>query len=62
MKTIRTEEQKDLIYYLEQGTFYDKLGNTKKAIDFYFDGLKLARTKNDRGRIQQFTNLLLTLI
>lgn len=56
---IQTE---DVLYYLEQGSFYDKKGDTSKAIDCYFNGLKIARLKNDKGRIQQFTNLLLTII
>jgi hypothetical protein len=51
-----------LLMYLEMGNISGAKGNEEEAIDYYIKGLQIAREIEDRPRIQQFSNLILTYI
>ena len=51
-----------LLMYLELGNLSGKNGNDQEAIDYYIKGLQIAREIEDRPRIQQLSNLILTYI
>ena len=51
-----------LLMYLELGNISGKNGNDQEAIDYYIRGLQIAREIEDRPRIQQLSNLILTYI
>jgi hypothetical protein len=51
-----------LLMYLELGNLSGKNGNDQEAIDYYIKGLQIAREIDDRPRIQQLSNLILTYI
>ena len=51
-----------LLMYLELGNLSGKNGNDQEAIDYYIKGLQIAREIEDRPRIQQLSNLILTFI
>ena len=51
-----------ILMYLELGNISGEQGNEEQAIDYYIKGLQLARETQDRPRIQQLSNLILTYI
>ena len=60
MNQIRPIEQ--LLMYLEMGNLSGRNGNDQEAIDYYIKGLQIARELQDKPRIQQFSNLILTYL
>ncbi len=52
----------DLLFYLEMGNLVGSEGNDQEAIDYYIKGLQIAREIEDKGRVQQFSNLILTYL
>lgn len=52
----------DLLFYLEMGDLVGREGNDQEAIDYYIKGLQIARESEDKPRIQQFSNLILTYL
>ena len=52
----------DLLFYLEMGNLVGSEGNDQEAIDYYIKGLQIAREIEDKARVQQFSNLILTYI
>ncbi len=51
-----------MIQHLEMGNICGENGTINEAIDHYIKGLQIAREINDKPRIQQFSNLILTYI
>jgi hypothetical protein len=51
-----------MMMYLELGDLSGQKGNTDSALDYYLKGLQAAKELNDKSRIQQFSNLILTYI
>lgn len=62
MNTTNNKTSNLLVKYLEMGNRSGKRGKEQEAIDFYIKGLQLARELQDRPRIQQFSNLILTYL
>ena len=67
MKPTTTSEDiqslvREMIKHLEMGNVCGENGNTQQAIDHYIRGLQFAREIQDKPRIQQFSNLILTYI
>jgi hypothetical protein len=52
----------DLLFYLEMGNLVGSEGNDQEAIDYYIKGLQIAREIEDKARVQQFSNLILTYL
>ena len=52
----------DLLFYLEMGNLVGREGNDQEAIDYYIKGLQIAREIEDKARVQQFSNLILTYL
>jgi hypothetical protein len=52
----------DLLFYLEMGNLVGSEGNEQEAIDYYIKGLQIAREIEDKARVQQFSNLILTYL
>ncbi len=52
----------DLLFYLEMGNLVGSEGNDQEAIDYYIKGLQIARELEDKARVQQFSNLILTYL
>ena len=52
----------DLLFYLEMGTLVGSEGNDQEAIDYYIKGLQIAREIEEKARVQQFSNLILTYL
>ena len=52
----------DLLFYLEMGNLVGSEGNDQEAIDYYIKGLQIAREIDDKARVQQFSNLILTYL
>jgi hypothetical protein len=52
----------EMINHLELGNVCGENGNIQQAIDHYIKGLQIAREIQDKPRIQQFSNLILTYI
>ena len=51
-----------LLTYLELGNTAGKNDQTDEAIDHYVNGLQIAKRIQNKPRIQQFSNLILTYI
>lgn len=51
-----------ILTYLELGNTAGKNGKTDEAIDHYVRGLQIAKRIQNKPRIQQFSNLILTYI
>ena len=52
----------EMIKHLESGNVCGENGDVQQAIDHYIKGLQIAREIQDKPRIQQFSNLILTYI
>jgi hypothetical protein len=52
----------DLEQYIELGEKELQKGNRNKSLFWYKSGFEMAKQQKDRGRIQQFSNILCTLI
>lgn len=52
----------ELLMHLELGDQMGKKGHQQRAIDHYIKGLQIAREIDDKPRIQQFSNLILTYL
>jgi hypothetical protein len=52
----------ELLMHLELGDQFGKKGHQQRAIDHYIKGLQIAREIEDKPRIQQFSNLILTYL
>ncbi len=57
-----TSQEINMMMYLELGDLSGQKGNTDSALDYYLKGLQAAKELNDKSRIQQFSNLILTYI
>ena len=57
-----TKSTTDLLFYLEMGNLVGSEGNDQEAIDYYIKGLQIAREIEDKARVQQFSNLILTYL
>ncbi|MEY3237670.1 MAG: hypothetical protein RI883_1771 [Bacteroidota bacterium] len=57
-----TKSTTDLLFYLEMGNLVGSEGNDQEAIDYYIKGLQIARELEDKARVQQFSNLILTYL
>jgi hypothetical protein len=57
-----TKSNTDLLFYLEMGNLVGSEGNDQEAIDYYIKGLQIAREIEDKARVQQFSNLILTYL
>jgi hypothetical protein len=62
MDNITVENTHDVLFYLEMGNLEGEKGNVQEAIDFYILGLKIAKRQEDRPRIQQLSNLIMTYL
>jgi hypothetical protein len=62
MENITAENTQDVLFYLEMGNLEGEKGNVQEAIDFYILGLKIAKSQEDRPRIQQLSNLIMTYL
>lgn len=51
-----------ILTYLELGNTAGENGKTDEAIDHYIRGLQIAKRIQNKPRIQQFSNLILTYI
>ena len=51
-----------ILMYLELGHLAGMNGNSEEAIDYYIKGLQIAREIQDKPRVQQLSNLILTYI
>ncbi len=52
----------NMLIFLELGDLHCQKGDSDSAIDYYLKGLDVAKSLNDRSRVQQFSNLILTYI
>ena len=52
----------DLNLYIELGDLAQKSGDRKTSIYWYTNGFEKAKQLKDRSRIQQFSNILCTLL
>lgn len=56
------QTSKDLLFNLEMGNQEGKAGNEEEAINYYIKGLQIAKDSQDKARIKQFSNLILTYL
>jgi hypothetical protein len=59
---LRDHLMSQLLMYLELGNLSGEKGNEEDAIDYYIKGLQIAREIQDKPRVQQLSNLILTYI
>ena len=59
---LKDQKSAQLLMYLELGNISGERGNEQEAIDYYIKGLQIAREIQDKPRVQQFSNLILTYI
>ena len=59
---LNQSDSKLLMSYLELGNTAGKSGKPDEAIDYYIKGLQIAKSLQNKPRIQQFSNLILTYI
>jgi len=59
---ISKQHEVAMMYYLEMGNHAGESGKDQLAIDFYIKGLQIARELEQKPRVQQFSNLILTFL